>query len=124
MRRITQNKSGLIGIILTGIGVGLLLFIFYTAFNLFQSIINLTTTDFTSTLNQVLVAAIQAMFLAIMGWVGSIILLRGVDFIKVDRGVGVVTFKVEKGIGIATMTEDSEKGSQKTSPPESKEGAK
>lgn len=44
--------------------------------------------DLTTGLNKVLVAAIQAMFLATMGWVGSIILLRGVGFIKVDRGVG------------------------------------
>jgi hypothetical protein len=112
------------GIIVTGIGVGLLLFVFYTAFNLYQSYVHLTFTDFTAALNQVLVAAIQAMFLGVMGWIASILLLRGVDFIKVDRGVGVVTFKVEKGVGIATMTEDSEKGSKKTSPPETKEAAK
>ena len=119
MRKIIQHKSGLIGIIVTTIGVGLLLFIFYTAFNLFQSYAHLTLMEFTAALNQVLVAAIQAMFLGIMGWVGSIILLRGVDFIKIDRGVGVVTFRVEKGVGIATVTEDSEKSS-----PESKEGTK
>lgn len=112
------------GIIVTGIGVGLLLFVFFTAFNLYQSsYVHLTFTDFTAALNQVLVAAIQAMFLGIMGWIASILLLRGVDFIKVDRGVGVVTFKVEKGVGIATMTEDSEERSQKTGPPETKEAA-
>ena len=121
---ITRHKSGLMGIIVTGIGVGLLLFVFYTTFNLYQSYVHLTFTDFTAALNQVLGAAIQAMFLGIMGWVASILLLRGVDFIKVDRGVGVVTFKVEKGVGIATMTEDSEKGSQETSLPETKEAAK
>jgi hypothetical protein len=114
-----QHKSGLLGVVLSIIGVGLLLFVFYTAFNLFQSYAHLTLTDFTVALNQVLVAAIQAMFLGIMGWVGSIILFRGVDFIKIDRGVGVVTFKVEKGVGIATTTEELEKSS-----PESKEGTK
>ena len=119
MHKIIQHKSGLMGIIVTAIGVAILLFVFYTAFNLFQTYTHLTLTDFTATLNQVLVAAIQAMFLGIMGWVGSIILLRGVDFIKIDRGVGVVTFRVEKGVGIATVTEDSEKSS-----PENKEGTK
>ena len=110
MRRIIQSKSGLMGIISTAIGLSLLLFIFFTSFNLFQSYTHLLISgEFTAALNQVLVAAIQAMFLGIMGWVGSIILLRGVDFIKVDRGVGVVTFKVDKGIGIATLTENSEK---------------
>lgn len=119
MLKIIQHKSGLIGIIVTVIGMAILLFIFYTAFNLFQSYTHLSLTDFTAALNQVLAAAIQAMFLGIMGWVGSIILLRGVDFIKIDRGVGVVTFRVEKGVGIATVTEDSEKSS-----PENKEGTK
>lgn len=106
------GKSGLLGIVLTAVGLLALLFTFYAAFNLFQSyaILTLAGRDFVSSLNQVLVAAIQAMFLGIMGWVGSIILLRGVDFIKVERGVGVVTFRVEKGVGIATLAQESEGG--------------
>jgi hypothetical protein len=119
MPKINLQKSGLIGIIVTAIGVAVLLVIFYLAFNLYQFYTHLTITDFTTSLSQILVAAIQAMFLGIMGWIGSIILLRGVDFIKIDRGVGVVTFRVDKGVGIATLTEDSEKSS-----PESKEGTK
>lgn len=47
MRKIVQRKSGLMGIIVTIISVGLLLYVFYTAFNLFQSYIRLTITDFT-----------------------------------------------------------------------------
>jgi hypothetical protein len=90
------QKSGLMGIVVTVIGVVVLLFTFYIAFNLFQSYSTLTLTaaEFMTALSRVLLAAIQAMFLAIMGWVGSILLVRGVDFIKVDRGVGVVTFRV------------------------------
>jgi len=49
------------------------------------------------------------MFLGVMGWVGSILLVRGVDFMKVDKGVGVVTFKVEKGVGIVTNIEEEKK---------------
>ena len=110
MFKTVQHKSALMGIIATVIGVSLLLFIFYTSFNLFQHYTRYTTSgeEFMEALNQFLVAAIQAMFLGIMGWTGGIILLRGVDFIKIDRGVGVVTFRVEKGVGIATVTEDSE----------------
>ena len=111
MPKINLQKSGLMGIIVTAIGVAVLLFTFYLAFKLYQSYIHFTITDFTTTLSQILVAAIQAMFLGIMGWISSIILLRGVDFMKIDRGVGVVTFRVDKGVGIATLTEDPEKNS-------------
>ncbi len=42
------------------------------------------------------------MFMGIMGWVGSIFLMRGVEFMKVDRGIGIVTFKIDKGVGVVT----------------------
>ena len=59
-------------------------------------------------LTLVLGSAIQVMFLGVMAWVGSILLVRGVDFMKVERGVGVVTFKVDKGVGVYTTTEGKE----------------
>jgi len=34
--------------------------------------------------------------------------IRGVDFMKVERGVGVVTFKVDKGVGILTQQREEE----------------
>ncbi len=55
-----------------------------------------------------LFASIQALFLGIMGWVGSLLMLRGIDFEKVERGVGVVTFKVDKGVGIVTQQPEPE----------------
>jgi len=105
-----QTKSGLLGITLTIIGVVLLLFTFYTAFNLFLSYSGIetssTNTDLVYKTNLVL---IQTVLLGVMVWVGSTLLGRGVDFIRVDRGVGVVTFKVDKGVGLATLTERSER---------------
>ncbi|MBI4257429.1 MAG: hypothetical protein HY619_00595 [Thaumarchaeota archaeon] len=105
------QKGALISIALTAIGVVLLLFTFSAAFELFRSYASLTLTggDFVAAVGEVLVAAIQAMFLGVMAWVGSILLVRGVDFMKVDRGVGVVTFRVDKGVGIATLAEGSER---------------
>jgi hypothetical protein len=44
-----------------------------------------------------------------MGWVGSLLMLRGIDFARVDKGVGVVTFKVEKGVGVVTQQQEEEK---------------
>jgi hypothetical protein len=103
------EKSGLIGIIVTIIGIVLLLSTFQLAYEVFQTYYPFKGLgqDLTSTLNLVLGVAVQAIFLGIMGWIGSIMLLRGVDFLKVDRGVGVVTFKVEKGtvVGIEELKE-------------------
>ncbi|MGI0086281.1 MAG: hypothetical protein ACREBQ_14475, partial [Nitrososphaerales archaeon] len=45
--------------------------------------------------------------------VGSVFVMRGVDFLKVDRGVGVVTFKVDKGVGVVTGVEVSSSKSNK-----------
>ncbi|MDA4123877.1 MAG: hypothetical protein OK438_00310 [Thaumarchaeota archaeon] len=62
-------------------------------------------------MSTLLYAAIQALFLGLMGWVGSLLMLRGIDFAKVERGVGVVTFKVDKGVGVMTQQTDEEKTS-------------
>ena len=62
--------------------------------------------DLASSMGTLLFAAIQALFLGIMGWVGSLLMLRGIDFEKVERGVGVVTFKVDKGVGIMTQQQE------------------
>ena len=104
------SKSGATGLIVTAVGVALLLFTFYNAYLIFTQYLSLMlSSDFLASVNEILLAAIRAMFLAVMAWVGSILLLRGVDFLKVDRGVGVVTFRVEKGVGIATIEQQEKK---------------
>lgn len=103
--------SGSIGILTTLIGIALLGATFFTALTVFQTYFPFKPpgADLTSALNLLLGASIQAMFLGVMGWVGSILLLRGVDFLKVDKGVGVVTFKVEKGVGVVTNVDEEKK---------------
>jgi len=105
------GKSGLIGILVTAIGIILLGFTFINAYAVFTAYFpfQVSGSDITRTLSTLLGAAIQAMFLGVMAWVGSILLLRGVDFLKVEKGVGMVTFKVEKGAGLFTTPEQSEK---------------
>jgi len=97
------------------IGLALLLLTFALGFSVFETYRGTapsTTTDLTSAMGTLLYAAIQALFLGIMGWVGSLLILRGIDFEKVERGVGVVTFKVDKGVGIMTQQQETEtKGS-------------
>lgn len=73
--------------------------------NQIQSNFGAQAAGFVANLNNLLEAAIVVMFLGIMGWVGSSFLLRGIDFLKVDRGIGVVTFKIDKGVGVVTGVE-------------------
>jgi hypothetical protein len=91
------------------VGVGLLGYTFTIAFSVFNTYFPFQNPglELTLTLNLLLGASIQAMFLGVMAWVGSILLLRGVDFLKVDKGVGVVTFKVDKGIGIVSKIDET-----------------
>lgn len=105
---IAGQRSGLIGLLTTVAGVALLVYTFSVAFSVFRTYFPFQSsgTDLTSTLNLMLGASIQVMFLGVMAWVGSILLLRGVDFLKVDKGVGVVTFKVDKGVGIVSKVEE------------------
>ncbi len=103
------EKSGILGIVLTVVGVALLLIVFMKAYDIFNTYYPFNTdqlSDIQSMLTLVLGSAIQVMFLGVMAWVGSILLVRGIDFMKVERGVGVVTFKVDKGVGVYTSTED------------------
>jgi hypothetical protein len=86
------------------IGLVLLLFTFTMGFSIFQTYRSATPP---SDLARAL-AAIQALYLGIMGCVGSLLTLRGIDFEKVERGVGVVTFKVVKVVGIVTQQSEPE----------------
>lgn len=104
------KTNGMLGLASALTGLGLLLFTFYLGYNAFVSYRAATaTSDLAGSMGTLLFAAIQALFLGIMGWVGSLLMLRGIDFAKVDRGVGVVTFKVDRGVGIMTRQEDDEK---------------
>lgn len=95
------------------IGLALLIITFVLAWSVFHTYEAATpSSDLTSSMGTLLLAAIQALFLGVMGWVGSLLMLRGIDFEKVERGVGVVTFKVDKGVGIMTQQPEQEtKGS-------------
>ena len=95
------------------IGLILLLFTFAMGFSVFLTYKGMTPTgDLSTAMGTLLLAAILTLFLGVMGWAGSLLMLRGIDFEKVERGVGVVTFKVDKGIGIVSPQPDQEtKGS-------------
>jgi hypothetical protein len=94
------------------IGLALLLFTFYMGYDVFLSYrAGSPSGDLATSMGILLYAAIQVLFLGVMGWVGSLLMLRGIDFAKIERGVGVVTFKVDKGVGIMTQQQEEEKKS-------------
>jgi hypothetical protein len=104
--------AGTFGVASAVVGIALLIFTFVLGYSVllgYQSA--RPSADLGSSMSVLLYAAIQALFLGIMGWVGSIMVLRGIDFMKVERGVGVVTFKVEKGVGVVTQQEEEKKES-------------
>jgi len=94
------------------VGLVLLLFTFAMGYMVFQNYRSATpTSDLATSMGTLLYAGIQALFLGIMGWAGSLLMLRGIDFEKVERGVGVVTFTVDKGVGIMTQQQEEVKKS-------------
>jgi hypothetical protein len=109
---VSVKTNGMLGLGLIVVGLALLLFTFYMGYTVFVSYRDATVgSDLSSSMSTLLYAAIQALFLGIMGWVGSLLMLRGIDLAKVDRGVGVVTFKVDKGVGIMTQQKEEEQTS-------------
>jgi hypothetical protein len=109
---VLNSRPGVFGLISSVLGIVLLLFTFVIGYILLRNqvggIVTATTTTagLTTAMGTLLDAAVAALFLGIMGWVGSLLLLRGIEFMKVEKGVGVVTFKVEKGVGIVTRVDD------------------
>jgi hypothetical protein len=92
------------------VGLALLLFTFamgYVVFSTYRS--SAPSTDLATSMGVLLYAAVQVLFLGIMAWVGSLLMLRGIDFAKIEKGVGVVTFKVDKGVGIMTQQQEEDK---------------
>ena len=103
----------MVGLSSTLVGLVLLLFTFALGFQSFAGYSGTSpSSDLGTSMGALLNAAIRVLFLGIMGWVGSLLMLRGIDFAKVERGVGLVTFKVDKGVAIVDQQKEEEpKGS-------------
>jgi hypothetical protein len=101
-----MEKPGYLGVGLTAGGVALLIISFVLAYVSYSSYVSASVSGLSDSLDLLLLAAIKALFLGIMAWVGGILLVRGVDFIKVEKGVGMVTLRVEKGVGLITAPEE------------------
>jgi hypothetical protein len=104
------KTNGILGLASALAGLTLLLLTFAMGLIVFLHYRGITpSSDLGTSMGTLLNAAVQVLFLGVMGWVGSLLMLRGIDFAKVDKGVGVVTFKVEKGVGVVTQQQEEEK---------------
>ena len=81
-----KGKIAFSGFTVLAIGVGLLIFTFFSAYGFLTAGISpISTQDLIQTFGEALgpliAAAIQVMFLGVMGWIGSLITLRGVAIV-------------------------------------------
>lgn len=105
-----MKDSRLLGLAATITGLGVLIFTFIMGFVVLLGYRGAApSADLATSMGTLLYAAIQMLFLGVMGWVGSLLMLRGIDLAKVEKGVGVVTFMVDKGVGIMTQQADEAK---------------
>ena len=82
-----RDKVALSGMIVLFIGVGLLLFTFFTAFGFLSESLNiLGYKDFAALFGEALApliaACIRIMYIGVMGWIGSILTIRGITILS------------------------------------------
>jgi len=93
-----RDKVALSGMIVLFIGVGLLLFTFFTAFGFLSESLNiLGYKDFAALFGEALApliaACIRIMYIGVMGWIGSILTIRGITILSNLPAVTPVTAK-------------------------------
>jgi hypothetical protein len=90
-----RDKIALSGITVLGIGIALLIFTFFSAYALLTADLSpISTQDlvqsFGEALGPLIAAAIHIMYLGVMGWVSSLITIRGVTILTHAPKAGVV----------------------------------
>jgi len=82
-----RDKIAISGVTVLAIGITLLIFTFASAFGfLYEGFQIISTQDLTQTFGEALgpliAASIRVMYLGVMGWIGSLITIRGVNIIN------------------------------------------
>ncbi len=81
-----RDKIALSGITVLSMGVALLIFTFFSAYGFLSQDLQLFSTQdlvqtFGATLGPLIATSIRIMYLGVMGWIGSLITIRGVTII-------------------------------------------
>jgi hypothetical protein len=120
-----RDKIAISGITVLAIGVSLLIFTFFSAYGLLTAGLSpISTQDLVQTFGEALgpliAAAIHIMYLGVMGWVSSLITIRGVNLMTQAPKVDTVTSQTSQNLQLQPQqakqkTEKEEK--QKTKLP-------
>jgi hypothetical protein len=132
MLKTFRDKITLSGIIVLMIGVALLIFTFISAYGfLTQSLSILTSSDLASTFGATLAplisTCIRIMYLGVMGWVSSLLTIRGVTIISQARQTPAVLTEeqtIVKETSQPAPKPKTEKSQAETKQPETKPESK
>ncbi len=105
-----KDKITLTGVIVLSVGIGLLLFTFISAYGfLAQGLSILTSSDLAQTFGDALAplisTSIRIMYLGVMGWIGSLLTIRGVTLLTQQRQTSSVSAQ-EKIVSKETAKEE------------------
>ena len=125
MFKTLRDKITLSGTIVLMVGVALLIFTFASAYGfLAQGLSIITSGDLVRTFGEALAplitTSIHIMYLGIMGWVGSILTIRGVTILSQARQTTVVPEEVETaGVKQKPLLTQKQEKTEKVEKPES-----
>ena len=122
-----MEKAEISGLIILFIGVALLLFTFLNAYWFLTRDIGLISTGdlveaFGESLAPLIATCIRIMYLGIMGWIGSLLTLRGISLLKQKESPSQV--KAEKKIQQKSMQVQPKKVEKPVKPQKREESAK
>jgi len=106
------DKTEISGFIVLFVGVALLVFTFFNAYLFLRELLAIVTSpdlmeSFGQALAPLIEACIRAVYLGIMGWIGSILTVRGVNILTQLRHVAVAAANPEAKVSEKPMVESS-----------------
>ena len=117
-----KGKIVFSGFTVLAIGVGLLIFTFFSAYGFLTAGISpISTQDLIQTFGEALgpliAASIQVMYLGVMGWIGSLITIRGVTVMtNITKEPPVIVQKVEPQKTVLPQPQKANLKQKKTKP--------
>jgi hypothetical protein len=121
-----KDKITISGIIVLMIGVALLVFTFISAWGFLTQSIQILPGDFTQmfgeALGPLIATCIRIMYLGVMGWIGSLVTIRGVTLLTSAPRIEAIAAAPQKPIVAqqkpANQKVKEEKAEEKVKPPE------
>ncbi|MGB9676759.1 MAG: hypothetical protein ACPL0C_06205 [Candidatus Bathyarchaeales archaeon] len=116
-----KDKITISGIIVLMIGVALLIFTFISAWGFLTQSIQILPGDFTQmfgeALGPLIATCIRIMYLGIMGWIGSLVTIRGVTLLTSAPRIETIAAAPQKPV-VAQQKPATQKVKEEVKPPE------